>query len=144
MATPTVDLAPRLAALGLGEGWNWDKGEWWLATAESFDVRATTAALLALGARFVAITAMEREDKQLRLDYQWDFEGSLLCFTMATSGQMPSIVDLCPAADWVERETYEYFAVTFTGRASLEPLMTRPGDEPGINLRKETIPEVAK
>jgi NADH:ubiquinone oxidoreductase subunit C len=50
---------------------------------------------------------------------------------------MPSITDLCPAADWVERETREYFAVEFTGRETTKPLMTRAGDPIGINLHKE-------
>jgi len=138
MATQTVDLAPRFAELGLGEGWTWDKGSWWLETAEDFDVRATTERLIALHARFIAITAMEREDKVIRLDYQWDLEGALLSFTTAAKdGKIASIVDLAPAADWVERETFEYFAVTFTGRATLLPLVTRQGDAVGINLRKE-------
>ena len=138
MATQTVDLAPRFAAQGLGEGWTWDKGSWWLETAEDFDLRAVTQKLVALDARFVAITVMEREDKQLRLDYQWDLDGALLSFiTVARDNQMPSILDLVPAVDWVERETYEYFAVTFTGRDSLLPLVTRTGDPVGINLRKE-------
>lgn len=145
MATQIADIAPRLAELGLGEGWKWDKGSWWLEVAADFDLRAVTAKLVALQARFIAITAMERDDKQIRLDYQWDLEGALLSFTTATcDGQIPSIVDLAPAADWVERETYEYFSVVFTGRASLLPLMMRKGDEPGINLRKEPSSEVAQ
>jgi hypothetical protein len=145
MATQIADIAPRLVELGLGEGWKWDKGSWWLEAGEDFDLRATTAKLVALNARFVAITAIEREDQQIRLDYQWDLDGALLSFTTATrDGQISSIVDLAPAADWVERETYEYFAVIFTGRATLLPLMTRQGDAPGINLRKEPNPEVAQ
>jgi NADH:ubiquinone oxidoreductase subunit C len=138
MATETVDFANMLAGFGPGEGWKWDKGSWWLETPADFDVRANAAALIAHHARFVAITAMEREDKEIRLYYQWDLDGKLLSFTTATKEKkIASIVDLCPAADWVERETYEYFAVEFTGRASLQPLMMRAGDEVGINLRKE-------
>jgi hypothetical protein len=145
MPTQIVDIAPRLAELGLGEGWKWDKGSWWLDAGDDFDVRASATRLLALNARFIAITAMEREDKQIRLDYQWDLDGALLSFTTATrDGKIASIVDLSPAADWVERETFEYFSVTFTGRESLLPLMTRNGDASGINLRKEPTPEVAQ
>ena len=138
MATATMDFQEKLAGLGLGEGWKWEKGAWWLETAAEFDVRAHAAQMIALGARFIAITAMERDDKEIQLDYQWDLEGSLLSFrTAAREKKMASIVDLSPAADWVERETYEYFAVEFTGRASLLPLMTRAGQPAGINLRKE-------
>jgi NADH:ubiquinone oxidoreductase subunit C len=94
--------------------------------------------MLSLEARFVAITAMEREDREIRLDYQWDLDGQLISFITATSArQIPTIVDLSPAADWVERETHEYFAVEFTGRANTIPLMTRAGDAIGINLHKE-------
>jgi NADH:ubiquinone oxidoreductase subunit C len=138
MATASVDFANTLAGLGLGEGWKWDKGSWWLDTPSDFDVRANAATMIAHHARFVAITAAEREDKEIRLDYQWDLDGKLLSFTTATrENKIASIVDICPAADWVERETYEYFAVDFTGRGSLHPLMTRVGDAVGINLRKE-------
>jgi len=133
-----VGFEARLAELGLGQGWTWSKGSWWLAPAEPIDVRATAAHMVKLEARFVAITAVERPDKEIRLDYQWDLDGRLLSFVTATSQQrIATIADLIPGADWAERETYEYFAVRFTGRETLEPLMTRPGDEVGINLRKE-------
>jgi len=135
--TETTDFASTLESLGLGSGWNWSNGSWWQA-AESFDARANAAQMLALGARFVAITAAEKADGEIRLDYQWDFDGKLLSFTASTTDKkIASISDLSPAADWVERETYEYFAVEFTGRESLLPLMMRAGDEPGVNLRKE-------
>lgn len=136
--TETVGFEARLKELGLGEGWAWDKGSWWLAPAEPIDVRATAAHMVTLDARFVAITAMERPDKEIRLDYQWDLDGKLLSFVTATAQrQIATIVDLIPGTDWAERETYEYFAVEFTGRATMEPLMTRRGDPVGINLRKE-------
>jgi len=91
-----------------------------------------------LAARFVAITAMEQPDKQIRLDYQWDLEGQLLSFIAAARDKkIDTIADICPAADWVERETHEYFAVDFTGRRTTLPLMTRPGDPIGIILRHE-------
>lgn len=136
--TEAVAFEATLAELGLGEGWTWDKGSWWFMPAEPIDVRATTSHMIGLEARFVAITAIERPDKEIRLDYQWDLQGKLLSFVTATvQKQIATIADLMPAADWAERETYEYFAVEFTGRATMEPLMTRPGDAVGISLRKE-------
>jgi hypothetical protein len=138
MATETIEFEKTLQELGLGDGWKWDKGSWWLAPPDGVDVRATTQRMCQLEARFVAITAIERPDKEIRLDYQWDLNGKLLSFVSATSGrQIPTISDLCPAADWVERETHEYFFVEFIGRESTRPLMTRAGDPLGINLHKE-------
>jgi NADH:ubiquinone oxidoreductase subunit C len=138
MATEIVDFATTLREFGLGEGWTWNKGSWWLEASESVDVRATTTKMIQLQSRFVAISAIELADKSIRLNYQWDLDGKLLSFACATSGgQIATISDLCPAADWVERETHEYFSVDFTGRKSTLPLMTRAGDQLGINLHKE-------
>ena len=138
MATETVDFEKTLQELGLGEGWEWDKGSWWLTPAELIDVRATAEHMRKLEARFVAITAIELPDKEIRLDYQWDLDGKLLSFVAATcEHKIATIADISPAADWVERETHEYFAVEFIGRENTKPLMTRPGDAVGINLHKE-------
>jgi hypothetical protein len=140
MVTPTVGFDKTLKELGLGDGWEWKNGSWWLTPSDGMDVRATAQHMLSLDARFVAITAMEREDKEIRLDYQWDLNGQLLSFITATSArQIPTIADFCPAADWGERETREYFAVEFTGRETTKPLMTRAGDAIGINLHKEVV-----
>lgn len=138
MANDTSSFENKLEELGLGAGWVWDKGSWWLTPEEAIDVRAVAEHMRKLDARFVAITAAERPDKEIRLDYQWDLDGKLLSFVTATREQhIATIADLCPAADWVERETHEYFAVEFSGRESTMPLMTRAGDPLGINLHKE-------
>ena len=138
MTITSDSFAASLQELGLGGDWEWKNGSWW-KTLESPDLRSTAAYMVSLEARFVAITAMERTDKEVRLDYQWDLKGQLLSFMTATSvQQIASITDLCPAADWVERETHEYFAVEFIGRETTKPLMTRAGDPIGINLHKET------
>lgn len=131
------EFKTRLHELGLGDGWEWNNGSWW-KTLDPSEVRSTAQCMRALEARFVAITAVERDDKEIRLDYQWDVDGQLLSYVCATSNRcIQTIADLAPASDWVERETHEYFAVEFEGRAHTRPLMTRPGDPVGINLRKE-------
>lgn len=127
----------RLERMGLGSGWEWKNSSWWL-TADDFNPRINAQTMLATGARFVAITVIEREDHEMRLDYQWDLDGQLLSFIAQTkSRRILSITDLVPAADWAERETWEYFAVEFTGRPHTRPLMTRAGDAVGIHLQKE-------
>jgi NADH-quinone oxidoreductase subunit C len=139
MNTAPENFVQSLQESGLGCDWEWKNGSWW-RTPEAMDVRATATRMIALQARFVAITAVELPDKEIRLDYQWDLNGQLLSLTTATTGQrIPTIADLSPAADWAERETREYFAVEFTGRESTQPLMTRAGDPIGINLRKEVV-----
>jgi len=139
MNTAPENFVQSLQESGLGGDWEWKHGSWW-QTPEAMDVRATAACMVALGARFVAITSVERPDKEIRLDYQWDLNGQLLTFITATAEQqMASITDLCPAADWVERETREYFGIEFTGRETTRPLMIRDGDPIGINLHKEVV-----
>jgi NADH-quinone oxidoreductase subunit C len=139
MKTAPDNFIQTLQESGLGGDWEWENGSWW-KTPQAMDVRLTTTLMISLQARFVAITATERPDKEIRLDYQWDVNGQLLSFiTATTEQQIHSIADLCPAADWVERETREYFAVEFTGRENTKPLMTRAGDQIGINLHKEAV-----
>jgi hypothetical protein len=139
MKTAPDNYVQTLKELGLGSGWEWKNSSWW-KTPKKMDVRATAERMISLGARFVTMTSVELPDKEIRLDYQWDLKDQLLSFTTATVKQrIPSITDLCPAADWVERETHEYFAVEFTGRDNTKPLMTRAGDPIGINLHKEAV-----
>ena len=46
------------------------------------------------------------------------------------------IIGWCEAADWIEREVHEGFAIDFTGRV-YEPLLLRAGATAGVNLREE-------
>jgi hypothetical protein len=136
--TETIDIPAKLNELGLGKEWIWDKGAWWLTTGENFDLRTAAERLRSLDARFAAITANEQADGAIRLDYQWDLDGIFLSFSTLTANKCAvSIIDIIPGADWAERETYEYFAVEFIGRATLEPLMLRRGDAPGIQLKQK-------
>ncbi len=123
--------------LELTEHWEQKGGSHWLAP-ESLDVRKLTKLMNAHQARFITITATELpEHEGILMDYHWDLDGQLLTFALrAQDNQMQSIYDLCEAADWIEREIHEYYAVDFVGR-DYEPLMLRDGDKPGVNLREE-------
>ena len=125
------------ASLGLPETWEQKNGSWWICQ-EGLDVRLMAEVMRAREARFVTLTAMQVEaGGRVRLDYHWDLGGRLLTFTTHANGkQMASIVDLCPAADWVERETHETFSIEFTGHL-YEPLLLRAGATTGMQLRKE-------
>ena len=122
--------------LGLSDGAADMNGIRWVA-GEGADVRAIAQALKQEGARFITITAYELPSGQgFCLEYLWDLNGELLGLNLhAEAGVVPSIFDLCEAADWIEREIHEEFALEFAGRA-YEPLLLREGDRPGVNLHE--------
>ena len=131
----TIESIP--SDLGLDEPWEQKGGSKWLAPAV-LDVRKLAELMHARKARFITITATELpEHGGILMDYHWDLEGQLLTFELhAGNNQVESIYDLCEAADWIEREIHEYFAVEFSGR-EYEPLVRRTGDTMGVNLREE-------
>jgi len=49
---------------------------------------------------------------------------------------IPSAVDLWPAANWAERETYDMFGITFAGHPQMTRILT-PEDWQGHPLRKD-------
>lgn len=132
--TLTANIAE---SLGITDPWVELGGVSWLAVDPS-QVRRLAAVMNDCRARFVTITASELPDREgIRLEYLWDLDGRLLGFSIRLNGNsIESICDLCEAVDWIEREVHEGFAVDFTGR-DYEPLLLRPGDKPGVNLREE-------
>jgi hypothetical protein len=123
--------------LGASEPWVEKGGVHWLVS-DALNVRTLANSMNARRARFVTITAFELpDDEGIRLEYLWDLDGQLLGFPFFVSGApIDSIYDLCEAADWIEREIHEYFAVDFQGR-DYEPLFLSAGDKLGVNLREE-------
>ena len=49
---------------------------------------------------------------------------------------VPSIIEVFPAADWLERETYDLYGVVFTGHPDMRRILTDYGFE-GHPLRKD-------
>jgi len=125
------------AELGIAVSWEQQGGSHWIAS-EAIDVRKVTELMKAREARFISITAIQIPDEEdIVMDYHWDLGGELLSFEVPVKDkQMPSIVDLCEAADWIEREIHEHYAIEFIGR-DYEPLLLRAGDTVGVNLREE-------
>lgn len=124
---------------GIEGAWTESGGTFWF-NAESLAVREVAAAMNAVGARFVTITAHQLPGSQgFRLEYHWDLEGRLLGFRFQLiDNAIESIYAICEAADWIEREIHEQFAIDFTGR-DYEPLLLRPGNKAGVYLREEAV-----
>jgi hypothetical protein len=125
-----------LDVLDIDGDWVQKGGSWWLAP-ENATPREIARSVLRQRGRFISITVTELpEHAGMRMDYHWDIDGKLVTFTFTAENAVESVFDICPAADWIEREIHEYFAIDFCGRA-YEPLFLRPGQKPGVNLREE-------
>lgn len=123
--------------LKIGVDWVWRAGAWWFL-APIGQLRGVARKMLDGEARFASIVASPADGGALRLSWHWDVHGTLLSVEsiLADGGLMPTIADIYPGADWAERETRDYFAVTFEGRESTLPLMLRDTDAPGILLAR--------
>ena len=112
-------------------------GDW--LTVPELDVRATARLMLDNESRFITLTAIPEGDAY-RFVYHWDVEDVVVnVTTRITGGQATSMADIWPAADWVEREIRDYYALEFVGRAETPTLMLRDGDEPGLFSRTDAM-----
>jgi NADH:ubiquinone oxidoreductase subunit C len=131
-----TSLATIAEKLDVAEPWV-EKGPVAWLNIDASRVRRLASVMNDCHARFITITASQLpKDEGIRLDYLWDLDGRLVGFPVQLKGNsIESIYDLCEAVDWIEREVHEGFAVDFTGR-DYEPLLLRPGDKLGVNLRE--------
>jgi NADH:ubiquinone oxidoreductase subunit C len=122
--------------LQIGGTWIERADGWWL-TVPAASVQEIAHTLLKAEARFVTMVAQSEPNHVLKLSWHWDMEGTLLSVVsfLDEGIAVPSIVDTYPGADWAERETRDYYAVTFEGRKDTPTLMLRDGDKPGRFLR---------
>jgi hypothetical protein len=103
--------------------------------APGLDVRAMARLLCDAQARWVTMTVSPAPGG-FRLIYHWDTDGTLLSIaTTIGKPRVDSLIDIVPAADWVEREMRDYYAIEFTGRTDTPALMLRPDDRPGLFSR---------
>jgi len=123
-------------SLALGSEWKEEGGSYWTAPEKACP-REMAKTVLSHGGRFITITATQLPDEDgARLDYHWDVDGSVFTYSFVVKDSGESIYELCEAANWIEREIHEYFAIDFIGR-KCEPLFLRAGEELGVNLREE-------
>ena len=122
----------------IGGSWEERSDGWWLPLPPE-QIRSAAGIMLEGGARFVALVASPGSQGEFRLSWHWDLQGALLSLTttLAAGTPAPSIVDIYVGADWAERETRDYYAVTFEGRLSTPTLMLRDEDAPGMMLSPE-------
>jgi len=122
----------------IGGSWEERSDGWWLPLPPD-QIRAAAGTMLAGGARFVALVASPGSQGEFGLSWHWDLKGTLLSVTttLAAGRPAPSIVDIYVGADWAERETRDYYAITFEGRHSTPSLMLREEDAPGMMLSPE-------
>lgn len=87
------------------------------------------AALARSGARFSALYAAGSGDRQRRVTAVLERDGKLLSRTCeARGGEVPSLLDLYPAATWDEREAHDLYGVSFSGHEPLRPLVEHTHD----------------
>jgi hypothetical protein len=122
----------------MGGSWEERSDGWWLPLPPEH-IPAAARTMLAGGARFVALVASPGSQGEFGLSWHWDLKGTLLSVTttLAAGRPAPSIVDIYVGADWAERETRDYYAITFEGRLSTTSLMLREEDAPGMMLSPE-------
>lgn len=113
-------------------------GRW--VDVPDLDVRDMAGLMRTHEVRFVTLTGTPDGDGGYRLIYHWDADGELLNIaTTVSDGLIATIADIWPAADWVERELRDYYALEFEGRTETPTLMLLEGDEPGLFSRTCTV-----
>lgn len=101
--------------------------------ANNVDVRQMASFFTENGARLITIVAQPTQNGEFRMRYHWDMNGVIAHISTDTqAGEIVSIAEICPAANWIEREIHDYYAIHFRGREDLPPLILRSGDPPGL------------
>jgi NADH-quinone oxidoreductase subunit C len=90
----------------------------------------------------IDITAIDWPGREQRFDVVYHLlspKQNLRIRVKAETGEsapVPSIIEVFPAADWFERETYDLYGIVFTGHPDMRRLLTDYGFE-GHPLRKD-------
>ena len=86
--------------------------------------REAIAGALADGWRFASLHATAHDEGSVVRTLLSSPEGDLRIESApAATGSVPTIVDLCPAAGWDEREAHDLYGVGFDGHEPLRPLV---------------------
>lgn len=119
---------------------------WWV-TAPDLDVRGVSQVMHARQARLVTMTAVSRPGGETDVIYHYAAAGTTYNLKTTThANSLPSIANLLPAANWIEREIHDLFAVKFEGHPNLARLVRPPETpegffrQPGGADSKDTSP----
>ncbi len=107
--------------------------------------REACAAVLAAGGRFCGAFA-ERSDSRGRWHALFAEGADTRVLTTVLAGdELPSIVELVPAAEWDEREAHDLYGLRFHGHEPLRPLVAHSSDTPSwtVPVEGEGVHEVA-
>jgi NADH:ubiquinone oxidoreductase subunit C len=78
-------------------------------------------------ARLSTMSGVARADGETTIVYHYSLETSAVNVTAVTKGNtIASITPVTLAADWIEREIYDLYGVTFTGHPHLTRLIRPP------------------
>ena len=105
---------------------------WWLEV-ESDHIPAVAALMMDRGFRLSTVSGRLMEDDRIELIYH--YANASIAYNIRTrtrNGSMPSIATVSEAADWIEREIHDLFAVDFTGHPELARLIRPPELAPGF------------
>lgn len=93
----------------------------------------------------VDVTAVEYRDRERPLEVVWNLrslstrQDLRIKVELDPQGELtvPSVVDLWAGANWLEREVYDMFGVTFTGHPDLRRILMWETYAEGYPLRKD-------
>lgn len=99
---------------------------WWM-DAPQLDVTAMARALNELGARFSTASGVALADGETQIIYHYALGRDALNFKTRTRDHaIASITPITRAANWIEREIHDLFAVEFIGHPNLARLVRPP------------------
>lgn len=99
---------------------------YWLE-ATSLDPSQAAHLMLEAGARLSTMTAIACDDGETWVIYHYLLQETPLNLrTLTRGGRLPSIAGLLPAANWIEREIHDLYAVQFDGHPDPRRLVRPP------------------
>jgi len=103
----------------------------YLEIAPETVLEASSVMLEEIGARLQIATGIDTPDG-IEVLYHWALDGDDCVVTVRTlvgraAPELESIAELCPAAEWIEREIWELLGVTFRGHPDMRHLLLDDG-----------------